>query len=129
MLTRLLMSLGKVHRATTPEEREAIFRFRYDVYVRELKYNYAADHERGRLEQEEDGKPYTTLLYTGDARRVTSCVRLRVWEPGQVPARDFQALSLELFPGIERLRVAQVGRLLVHPPLRRKLLLPALLPA
>jgi len=43
---------------------------------------------------EEDDKPYTTLLYTDDgAGRLTSTVRIRRWEPGQVPAKDWEAFS------------------------------------
>jgi hypothetical protein len=130
VIGRWLMSLEPVKRATTAPEREAIYRFRYEVYIEELKYHYpAADHQRRWLTHDEDEKPYTTLLYTESDGRVTSAAQVRAWEPAQVPERDHQALSLDLFPGIEHLRVAQIGRLMIRPTLRGQLLMPSLLRA
>jgi CRP-like cAMP-binding protein len=122
-----LTRLETVHVAATAREREAVYRFRYKVYIEELHYNYEADHDRKRLKQPEDELPETTLLYTGSAEEVTSSVRVRAWAPGQVPPDVFQAISLERFPGIERLNVAHIGRLMIRRTLRGKLVLPSLL--
>ena len=36
-----------IHQAESDEEKEAVYRFRYDVYVEEMgRYGEAADHER-----------------------------------------------------------------------------------
>jgi hypothetical protein len=44
-----------MHLATTEEEKEAVYRFRYDVYVEEMgRYGQAADHENRRLVEPED---------------------------------------------------------------------------
>lgn len=122
-----LSRLETVHVASTAREREAVYRFRYKVYIEELHYNYEADHERRWLKQPEDELPETTLLYTGGAEEVTSSVRVRAWAPGQVPPDVFQAISLERFPGVERLNVAHIGRLMIRRTLRGKLVLPSLL--
>jgi CRP-like cAMP-binding protein len=122
-----LSRLETVHVASTAREREAVYRFRYKVYIEELHYNYEADHERKWLKQPEDELPETTLLYTGSAEEVTSSVRVRAWAPGQVPLDVFQAISLERFPGVERLNVAHIGRLMIRRTLRGKLVLPSLL--
>ena len=127
MLERWLTQLEKVHRATTREAREGIYRFRYRVYIEELKYPYPADHERRWLREDEDEQDYTTLFYTGTPEQVTSAVRVRVWKPGMVPPKAFESMSLELFPGIERLTIAHVGRLMISRGIRGKLLLPSLL--
>jgi CRP-like cAMP-binding protein len=124
-----LTRLETVHVAETAREREGIYRFRYKVYIEELHYNYEADHERKWLKQPEDDLPETTLLYTGSPDEVTSSVRVRAWKPGHVPPDVFQGLSLERFPGIERLNVAFIGRLMIRRTLRGKLLLPSLLAA
>ena len=43
------------HLAATEEEKEAVYRFRYDVYVEEMgRYGEAADHENRRLVEPED---------------------------------------------------------------------------
>lgn len=129
MLLQWLSNMEPVHRARTAEEREAVYRFRYEIYIGELKYGSPADHERKHLSDAEDERDTTTLLYTGSPEAVTSTVRVRVWEPGQVPPADFHSMSLDLFPGIERLRVAHVGRLMIRRTLRGKILLPSLLRA
>jgi len=122
-----LTKLETVRVATTAAEREAIYRFRYSVYIEELKLNLEADHERKWLKQPEDDKPYTTLLYAGTPDDIKGAVRVRAWKPGAVPREEYDAMSLQLFPGIEKLGVAHVGRLMIRPSLRGKLVLPSLM--
>jgi hypothetical protein len=44
------------HQARTQEEKEAVYRFRYEVYVAEMgRYRSVADHERRRFSEPEDG--------------------------------------------------------------------------
>jgi len=122
-----LTKLDTVHKAETKEEREAIYRFRYQIYIEELKYNYEADHERKWLRQEEDDQPTTTLLYTGSPDDITSTVRVRAWKPGEVPPAVFALTSMDRFPGIEGLGVSHIGRMMIRRSLRGKLVLPSLL--
>jgi len=121
-----LTKLETVHRAETAAEREAIYRFRYQVYVEELRHADEADHERKWLKQDEDEQPGTTLLYTGPDD-ITSTVRVRVWKPGEVPPAVFAVTSMDRFPGIERLGVSHIGRMTIRRSLRGKLVLPSLL--
>jgi CRP-like cAMP-binding protein len=122
-----LTRLETVHKAETAAQREAIYRFRYQIYIEELKYNYAADHERKWLRQDEDDEAGSTLLYTGSLDDITSTVRVRAWKPGQVPPAVFQTASMDRFPGIERLGVSHIGRMIIRRSLRGKLVLPSLL--
>jgi CRP-like cAMP-binding protein len=122
-----LTRLETVHKAETAAEREAIYRFRYQIYIEELKYNYEADHERKWLRQAEDEQPWTTLLYTGSPDDISSTVRVQAWRPGEVPPAVFALTSMERFPGIERLGVSHIGRMMIRRSLRGKLVLPSLL--
>ena len=122
-----LTRLDTVHKAETDAEREAIYRFRYQIYIEELKYNYEADHERKWLRQPADDEEGTTLLYTGSPDDITSTVRVRAWKPGQVPPAVFAMTSMERFPGIEKLGVSHIGRMMIRRSLRGKLVLPSLL--
>jgi len=127
MFTRWLTKFETVHKATTQEEREAIYRFRYTVYVEELNRSIGGvDHERRWVHDDDDDAPYTTLLYTGTPQEVTGTVRLRHWEPGQVPGYDFKQLSMHVFPDIQERHVAELGRFMIRPNLRGKLILPAI---
>jgi CRP-like cAMP-binding protein len=122
-----LAALPEVRMAETEEEREAIFAFRYHVYVEELGRKLGnADHGRRRMHDVEDDKPYTALFYVEDEEGVAGTMRVRHWEPGEVPAKDFETFSMERFKGIEQLRTAEIGRLMVRPNRRSGVTLAAL---
>jgi hypothetical protein len=119
----LIDALVPVHIAETEAERDAIFAFRYSVYAEELGRKLGnADHERGHVHDPEDDQAYTTLLYTEDEDgRVTGTSRIRHWDPGQVPDKDWATFSMEQFDGIERLTTAELGRLMIAPGHRGQL--------
>lgn len=119
--------MPEVHVATTREEREAIYRFRYEVYVREFGRRLGEpDHERRWVRDQDDESAHTTILYTGTPQNITACVRLRHWPAGQVPAADVKTLSLDRIPRADRRSLAEIERLMVHPDVRGKLLVAAL---
>lgn len=127
MLSSLLSRLEPVHQARTKTEREAIYRFRYQVYVEELRHTVGGvDHAKRWLHDDDDDAPYAIHLYTGTPEQVTGALRLMHWKPGCVPAREFEMLSMGSVPGIRDRRVAEMGRFMIHRNLRGKLLLPAL---
>ena len=116
--------------ATSQEEREAIYRFRYQVYVEELKRDYPdADHEHKWLRDEDDEQDYTVNFYTGSSDQITGVVRLLIWPAGECPEHYHKLFSMELFPGIESLVTSEVGRLMVDPSLRGNLIFPSLMHA
>ena len=113
----LVGALEPVYIAETEAEREAVFSFRYSVYGAELGRKLGnADHGRHRVHDPEDDQPYTTLLYTDDgAGALTGTTRIRRWEPGQVPAKDWQAFSMDRFAGLRDMPTAEIGRLMIEP--------------
>ena len=120
--------LEAVHRAITDEDREAVFHFRYQVYVEELKRAYQGqDSERRRLHDEEDNAEDAVLFYTGTVDNITSAARVRTWAPGGIPELNYNRLSLDRFEGIDKLNVAEVTRLMIRPNVRGKFLLPSLI--
>ena len=112
----LIDALEPVYIAETDDEREAVFSFRYSVYGAELGRKLGnADHGRERVHDPEDDQPYTTLLYTDDgAGQLTGTTRIRRWEPGQVPAKDWEAFSMERFEGLRDMPTAEIGRLMIE---------------
>jgi mannose-6-phosphate isomerase-like protein (cupin superfamily) len=119
----LIDAAEPVYVAETEAEREAVFSFRYSVYGAELGRKLGnADHGRRRVHDEEDDKPYTILLYTDDgAGQLTGTARLRRWEPGQVPAKDWEAFSMERFDGLREMSTSEIGRLMIEPGHRGQL--------
>jgi hypothetical protein len=119
----LIDAAEPVYVAETEAEREAVFSFRYSVYGAELGRKLGnADYGRQRVHDEEDDKPYTILLYTDDgAGQLTGTARLRRWEPGQVPAKDWEAFSMERFDGLREMSTSEIGRLMIEPGRRGQL--------
>ena len=61
LLRRLFSRLHPVRRATSPEEREAIYRFRHSVLVDELKRVVpGVDSRKKQVRDEEDEAPWPT---------------------------------------------------------------------
>jgi hypothetical protein len=122
-----LSRLDVVHEARTPEEREAVYAFRYTVYVEELGRELGgADHVHRVVRDDEDEAVGSIHLYTGPIDAISGAVRLRIWKPGQVPGHEFRMLAMDHFPGIRSMAVSELGRLMIRPSLRGRLLLPAL---
>jgi hypothetical protein len=119
----LIDAAEPVYVAEGEDEREAVFSFRYSVYGAELGRKLGnADHGRRRVHDDEDDKPYTILLYTDDgAGQLTSTARLRRWEPGQVPAKEWEAFSMERFDGLDQMNTSEIGRLMIEPGRRGQL--------
>jgi len=109
-------ALEPVHIVETEAEREAVFSFRYSVYGAELGRKLGnADAGRQRVHDPEDDQPYTTLLYTDDGTgQLTGTTRIRRWEPGQVPAKDWETFSMERFEGLRDMPISEVGRLMIE---------------
>jgi hypothetical protein len=127
VFTRWLSNLETVHTAKTREEREAIYRFRYHVYVEELGRELGGvDHEAKTVTDEDDEKDFSIHIYTGTPEEITGSARMRVWPAGEVPKKDFDMLSLDVFPDIDKMPVTELGRLMVKPGMRGKLVLPSL---
>ncbi len=131
MFARWLARLEAVHEASCPEEREAVYRFRYTVYVEELgrKLAAGADPDRRVICDEDDERDYTLHLYTGRPGEVSGSLRLCHWEPGQVPEHHAAPLSMHVFPGIRQTGVGEIGRLMIHPTMRGRLVLLSLIRA
>jgi Cyclic nucleotide-binding domain/Acetyltransferase (GNAT) domain len=119
----LVDALEPVHVAETEAEREAVFEFRYSVYATELGRKLGnAHHGDHVVHDEEDDKPYTTLLYTrDDDGGLTGTIRIRRWERGEVPPKDWETFSMERFEGLGGMRTAEIGRLMIEPGHRGQL--------
>ena len=98
MLAWLFMRLKQVHRAVSQEERDAVYRFRYRVYVEELRREIGGvDHERRMVRDTEDDQPHAHHFYVGSPNDMEGVVRLRVWGPGEMPSELAGKLSMHLF--------------------------------
>ncbi len=123
MFVSLFARYTNVAEARSAQEREAIYRFRYSIYGRELRRDYPGmDHDRGILAQAEDERPETRLWYTGSPGEITATARARVWD--SPPAEVVDELSLHRLPPA---KIAYLERTMVRPTLRGKLLFASIL--
>jgi hypothetical protein len=104
----------EVHVATTEAEREAVFRFRYDVYVEEMgRYRAIADHEHRRLADPEDD--HSWIIYGAVDGEVVGTTRL-TWGGCGFSARQIEQYQLAPFVAelpAERLQVGE--RTMISP--------------
>lgn len=128
MFAWLLMQLKPVHLARTEAEREAVYRFRYRVYVEELQREIGGvDHERRMVRDADDEQTCSHHFYAGSPDRIEGVVRLRVWDAGRMPAEMADKLSMHLFgPAQHRLRTSEIGRFMIDPKRRGSLVLPSM---
>lgn len=123
MLARLLNALGRiapVHIARTAEERAAIRRMRYRVYVEEqvdLRLP-GIDHARRELGHPDDEAPSTLLFYTGTPPDISGTVTVHVLDPARLPSGFHREYALDRFPTIDGRPIAHVGFLMTKPTLR-----------
>lgn len=109
-----------IGRAETEDEREAVFRFRYRIYVQEMgRYQSVADHDRQRFSEPVD--EHSVLFYAsvdGPGSEVVATSRVTCGADGLSP-RQIEQYQLE--PFLERIpaEVMAVGeRAMVRPDLR-----------
>ena len=112
--------LESVSLARTLTQREAVYRLRYDVYMRELRKGFLSniDHEHAWIRDPEDEQEGVSIFYTGTEETMTGSLRLQVWDPGRIPEDIFQRFSLHLFPSIDAYKVSEAARLVVRPEMR-----------
>ncbi len=107
-----------IHQAESDEEKEAVYRLRYDVYVQEMgRYATTADHANRRLTEPEDetGRIY----YAAEGGRVVATQRLSwggdaPFTPRLVEQYQLAPFLAEMAPG----RIAVGERAMVIPELR-----------
>lgn len=127
MYNKLFSKFDEVHRVTTVEEKEALYRQRYKLYFEELKFDIPdVDHKNKMLKDELDESPNAIHLYTGTPDNMLGSIRLLVWPPGEVDKGFFSLYSLQNFPHIQELRCAEAGRLMILPSSRGNLTFPSL---
>ena len=89
-----------MHLAATEEEKEAVYRFRYDVYVKEMgRYGDTADHENRRLVEPEDET--ARIWYAAQDGEVVATHRMS-WG-GDAPFSERQIEHYQLTPFLEEL--------------------------
>jgi predicted GNAT family N-acyltransferase len=103
--------------AETDEEKEAVYRFRYSVYVEEMgRYQGSADHAGRRLVEPEDEDSF--VFYARDGADVVGTARLS-WGGKGFSNRQIDEYSLAAFLDELPHEVIAVGeRVMVKPALR-----------
>ena len=108
-----------IHLAETDEEKEAVFRFRYDVYVEEMgRYGAVADHENRLLFEPEDDTAHIAYAVDDDGL-VVGTARSNWGGDGPFSERQVDEYGLAPFLAEVPLEAMTVGeRGMVAPHLR-----------
>lgn len=82
--------------ALTPEERDAVYRFRYRIYVEEMdRYRSIADHENKRLSEPDDESGHIFHALSGG--KVVGTMRLTWGGDGSINDRHIEQYDLKPF--------------------------------
>jgi len=106
-----------VRRADTPGEREAIFRFRYRVYVEELSMTEDADHTGKRLLDDYDEYAVSHAVFDDDKIMGS----LRVIHPADMPDPKSLIAKFQMDAAIEAMGLGGIcttSRFILDPSLR-----------
>jgi len=119
-LLNVFYRLQPAHVARTPEERQAVYRMRYHIYVAEQKRAGLplVEGEIPEVHTPEDDEPLTMVFYLGKLPDIDGTVRIRVFPPGKLPPALLTQYTLERFPDIQTRTTCQVGFLMVKPSFR-----------
>ena len=103
--------------ATTQDEKEAVFRFRYSVYVEEMgRYQSTADHENKRLSDPED--EHSWIIYAHDGTNVVGTLRI-TWGGHGFSPRQIDQYGMRPFVDELPAEVLAVGeRTMISPTWR-----------
>ena len=112
------MSEDGIFPAETAEEKEAIYRFRYEIYVEEMqRYRAIADHDKRLLIEPDDAQ--SRHFYALRDGQFAGCMRF-TWGD-DAPFTDRHIEQYDLAPFLERLpqKTLIVGeRFMIHPDFR-----------
>src|SRR5438105_11628714 len=108
---------AELFRAQSEDEREALFRFRYSIYVEEMgRYGRIADHEGRRLVEPEDA--HSVLYGARERDEIVGTSRMTLGASG-FSDRQVSQYSLAPFLAEVPIHAMAVGeRLMVAPRLR-----------
>ena len=102
----------QVRVAETPQEREDIFRFRYKVYVEDLKKEVPGADHAGKLVRDEEDEPGLLLYISDEAGNVVGTLRLNRLSKG-VSGDLGDLYGLEQFSAVPAAQIAVASRFIV----------------
>ena len=107
-----MKQISDIKVASSDEDRERIFRFRYDVYVTEMGKNPAeADHQKKIIRDELDDDAH--LLYAEDEGHIIGTVRLNYRTEKKFPAVWEQIYAIEKFAPSFGEHISMTSRMMV----------------
>jgi predicted GNAT family N-acyltransferase len=104
--------------AETPEEREAVCRLRYEIYVKEMNlFQDTADHDREILVDSDDEA--SRLVYATDGDEVVGAMRLQFGADGDFSDETESIYEFERFAAaVPKSQMLLLTRLMVRPSYR-----------
>jgi hypothetical protein len=123
LLLSFLSGFYKVKIAETLEEKEAVFRFRYKIYIEEMNKIFleGIHHEKKMIFDEYDLSENTFIVYTGDLTDITASVTLKVWKQQNIPQQIREKFQIDLFSNIHDLAISELCYFTVSKKNRGKL--------
>jgi hypothetical protein len=103
--------------ANTPEQKQAIYAFRYKIYIQEMgKTITDVDHENKLLKDDRDD--HSVQFYLEDEDGIVACLRSFVSEEKPFTSEEIDDFALNLFSSFEKGSISLTGKLMIDPKKR-----------
>lgn len=113
---------SEIKLAVSPEERAAVYRFRYAVYIDEMGKDFPfADHDRRLLKDELDES--AQIYCVSSEGEIAATLRLNLLADCPVPALLREGYALDRFSTLAPNQISLTSRLMVAPKFRQSLIL------
>lgn len=100
--------------ANNPEQKQAIYAFRYKIYIQEMgKTITDVDHENKLLKDDRDD--HSVQFYLEDEDGVVACLRSFVSEEKPFTSEEIDDFALNLFSSFEKGSISLTGKLMIDP--------------
>lgn len=103
--------------ANNPEQKQAIYAFRYKIYIQEMGKTLAdVDHENKLLKDDRDD--HSVQFYLEDEDGVVACLRSFVSEEKPFTSEEIDDFALNRFSSFEKGSISLTGKLMIDPKKR-----------
>jgi hypothetical protein len=99
--------------ASSEEDKLAVFKFRYQIYYKELQREVTGlDHQQQIICDEDDLADNALIFYCGTIKNIKCTIRVLIFPPNRVSKKIVNAYSLDKFQGISQYCIVELGRLI-----------------
>lgn len=105
--------------ARTPEEKNKIFHFRYEIYQTELSFGIpGTNHDLKMITDELDNSPNCTLFYLESKGKIIATMRAMIYGPNEAPDEIWKLFDLVKYDWMKKYSICELERFMSRKEFR-----------